>query len=132
MKTLKTWEMIKELTEDQKKKYKIKNYEWIEQEYYCQVESDVVCMHGGKVAYYQSKNTLRLGFAILNAEWEKVIEPVDYITALKKCKETGQKYKGAEYEEERMFRSVAGVVIQTKSEDKVVCVSQDWIAVDRF
>ena len=65
---------------------------------------------------------------VQNGNFEKVIEPVDFITAYQDCKLNGGEYKGLEFESDRIWRSGASNVFLYKAQQttgKIQC-NQMW------
>ncbi|WP_042683145.1 hypothetical protein [Anaerosalibacter massiliensis] len=88
---MKTWEMIKELTENPKKKFIRKG----------QIDKSYVSVRNNAVVWLGEKQvgqSLSLSH-LQNAEWEEVKEPVDFMTAVKSGKEISVEYSGASYKE---------------------------------
>ncbi|CAK7069613.1 hypothetical protein [Tissierella sp.] len=69
---MKTWEMIKELTENPKKKFKNKNIPYI-----------VVACNSINLLVNEEGNYINVPF---DAEWEEVKEPVSFIQVLERVK----------------------------------------------
>jgi len=123
---MKTWEMIKELTEHPEKKFKCTNYDWLGEEYPHQLQHDTVICNGGKVHLDNaSSSVLKLSFATMQAKWEEVIEQVDFLTAYNDCLENGTEYKCYT---QTMYRSKeSGLVIilcKTGHSNAVLC--NEW------
>ncbi len=90
---MRVWEMIKELTENPDKKFICTNYDWLGVEYPHQLQHNTVACFGGKIHLDNAGlSVLKLSFATMNAEWQEVIEPVDFLTAYKDCLENGTQY----------------------------------------
>lgn len=77
---MKTWEMIKELTENPEKKFKVKNAEGT----VGITDKRLQWIDG---TYIDSNEDLIINEIVLHdLEWEEVKEPVSFIEALKSCK----------------------------------------------
>ena len=87
MKTYKTWEMIKEIIENPKKKYRPVN----DTDGYVEFKNNQLVWNGrgqrGQVMIVTETD---------ENEWEEVKEPVDFITAVKSGKHVGYKYERGE------------------------------------
>lgn len=77
---MKTWEMIKELTENPNKKF---TYDSATKGSYVTVVDDVVVWKGAG----QGGQTVAICLGCGDAEWEEVKEPVSFMEALKAAKE---------------------------------------------
>lgn len=87
---MKTWQMIKEIIENPKKKYRPVNGI----DGYVEFKNNQLVWNGqgqfGQVMIVTETD---------ENEWEEVKEPVDFITAIKSGKCVGVEYSGAKYEE---------------------------------
>lgn len=101
---MKTWEMIKELTEHPDKKF-------------INVLGNKVGMIDGEVSWIASGEIDQNCFVICKNEyvnnvdlnWEEVIEPVDFLTAYKDCLENDTKYVCEDYcNEFNMYKNKYG------------------------
>lgn len=110
---MKTWEMIKELTEDSTKKFETVNYGGMK----CVAS----VQRNTKHSYIQLKDEeeekeLQLSFGahgkgILSYDWTEVIEPVDFITAYQDCLENDMDVSNYISEEGVvMFKGADGVI----------------------
>ena len=70
---MKTWEMIKEITENPEKKFKEKSFGQVE-------------IFEGELVWSSNMDIVIISEVVLGMEWEEVKEPVDFMEALKSCK----------------------------------------------
>ncbi len=73
---MKTWEMIKEITENPEKKFKEKSFGQVE-------------MFKGYLVQSSNMDIIVINKDILEKEWEEVKEPVDFMAAVK----SGKRFK---------------------------------------
>ncbi len=101
---MKTWEMIKKLTEYPNKEFKLKNEDNIV--YASDLHSE------GKIELDQ------VDFITIYDEWEEVKEPVSFMEAVKSGKEISVEYSGASYKE----LSLANMLYELQQDfsDKVI------------
>ncbi len=87
---MKTWEMIREIIENPKKKYRHVN----DTNKYVEFKNNRLVWNG-----HGQLGQAMIVTATDENEWEEVEEPVDFITAIKSGKHVGVEYSGAKYEE---------------------------------
>lgn len=115
---MKTWEMIKELTENPEKKFKnhIGNV--------VGVIDDCLVLNPNTVKSYSFNLEV-------DEKWEEVIETVDFLTAYKDCLENGNDYKcvDKELDDQTMKRLTGTVEVYCDKEDNCVQLTAQWIKV---
>ena len=97
---MKTWEMIKELTEHTEKKFKSRDLHGRKVICFIEESEDKILAYKKIGEKGWEDLTLEFGFentGRLNWEWEEVIEPVDFITAYNDCLENGTEYICEDY-----------------------------------
>ena len=80
---MKTWQMIKELTEDPNKEF-IRTTDGLH----------IKTNEDGELIWDSGYQFMRTGY-----EWEELKQSVDFMTAIKSGKDVGVKYAGANYKE---------------------------------
>jgi len=110
---MKTWEMIKKLTENHDKEFISTKYE------------EVVYYDNFGEIIYKDNTTFVLDKDTLYDTWTEVIELVDFLTAYKDCEVNGTEYKGYT---QTMYRSKeSGLVIilcKTGHSNAILC--NEW------
>lgn len=128
---MKTWEMIKELTEHPEKKFRC-----LESERWCfeHLVESVVWNGNNAIAFKGDDGDYDL-FSIrgtLDWNWEEVIEPVDFLTAYNDCLENGTTYIGFKCDrwcgEDQTMSRYAGCMVTIKDKNGAsVFLDCKWI-----
>jgi hypothetical protein len=95
---MKTWEMIKELTEHPEKKFKIVKTAIVA--YYKKCDN---LLQSYIAMEYTDGKALEFGPIVTHGTWEEVIEPVDFLTAYKDCLENGTKYVNCDFKDQSLI-----------------------------
>lgn len=69
---MKIYDVIQELKKDKSKLFMIKDYGYWGTDYETQLPNPIITMNGSKIVFYNSGEIVKLGFAVLNCEYEEV------------------------------------------------------------